>query len=306
MQLVGGLEKHLVQVLWPGLQHGLGNACMQRFALAHGRELISRFHHPVVGKAQAFLARQQEACANKGLQRFARRLCKDSAEQAFIASVACCADDAQYIALGRGQAHQPVDHQVSDIVGIAVPGHGLQAPRPAHGLGIEGEQLVLDHRPEDLVDEKRVAGGLVVQDALRRLALPWPIVFMTGFGTIPMTVQAMRAGAVEFLTKPFDEDQLLTLLQAVRHKAVADGRKWRHARQVEEKYQRLTPREREVFSLVVDGLSHKQIARQIGTSEVTTKVHKKNIMNKMQSRSLVELVAMHTVIGARPEGLGGA
>ncbi|WP_144175715.1 response regulator [Pseudomonas sp. Kh13] len=148
--------------------------------------------------------------------------------------------------------------------------------------------------------------GLEVQDALRRLALPWPIVFMTGFGTIPMTVQAMRAGAVEFLTKPFDEDQLLTLLQAVRTRAVAEGRKWRHARQVEEKYQRLTQRERQVFSLVVGGLSHKQIAKQIGTSEVTTKVHKKNIMNKMQSRSLLELVAMHNVIGVQPENLGGA
>ncbi|WP_306579431.1 response regulator [Pseudomonas sp.] len=148
--------------------------------------------------------------------------------------------------------------------------------------------------------------GLEVQHALRQLGLPWPIVFMTGFGTIPMTVQAMRAGAVEFLTKPFDEDQLLTLLQAVRTRAVVDGRKWHHARQVEAKYQRLTQRERQVFSLVVDGLSHKQIARQIGTSEVTTKVHKKNIMNKMQSRSLVELVAMHNVIGARVEGLAGA
>lgn len=148
--------------------------------------------------------------------------------------------------------------------------------------------------------------GLEVQDTLRRLALPWPIVFMTGFGTIPMTVQAMRAGAVEFLTKPFDEDQLLTLLPAVRTRAVVEGRKWHHARQVEEKYQRLTQRERQVFSLVVGGLSHKQIARQIGTSEVTTKVHKKNIMNKMQSRSLLELVAMHNVIGTRPEGLGGA
>lgn len=148
--------------------------------------------------------------------------------------------------------------------------------------------------------------GLEVQDALRRLALPWPIVFMTGFGTIPMTVQAMRAGAVEFLTKPFDEDQLLTLLPAVRTRAVVEGRKWHHARQVEEKYQRLTQRERQVFSLVVGGLSHKQIARHIGTSEVTTKVHKKNIMNKMQSRSLLELVAMHNVIGTRPEGLGGA
>ncbi|GLO11424.1 hypothetical protein PPUJ20028_00050 [Pseudomonas putida] len=148
--------------------------------------------------------------------------------------------------------------------------------------------------------------GLEVQHALCRLGMPWPIVFMTGFGTIPMTVQAMRAGAVEFLTKPFDEDQLLTLLQAVRTRAVIDGRKWHHARQVEAKYQRLTQRERQVFSLVVDGLSHKQIARQIGTSEVTTKVHKKNIMNKMQSRSLVELVAMHNVIGARVEGLAGA
>jgi len=148
--------------------------------------------------------------------------------------------------------------------------------------------------------------GLEVQDTLRRLALPWPIVFMTGFGTIPMTVQAMRAGAVEFLTKPFDEDQLLTLLPAVRTRAVVEGRKWHHARQVEEKYQRLTQRERQVFSLVVGGLSHKQIARHIGTSEVTTKVHKKNIMNKMQSRSLLELVAMHNVIGTRPEGLGGA
>ena len=148
--------------------------------------------------------------------------------------------------------------------------------------------------------------GLEVQDALRRLALPWPVVFMTGFGTIPMTVQAMRAGAVEFLTKPFDEDQLLTLLQAVRRRAVAEGRRWHHARQVEEKYRRLTQRERQVFSLVVGGLSHKQIARQIGTSEVTTKVHKKNIMNKMQSRSLLELVAMHNVIGAQLEGLGGA
>ncbi|BDM25410.1 response regulator [Pseudomonas sp. LRP2-20] len=152
--------------------------------------------------------------------------------------------------------------------------------------------LLLDmHLPE--------TSGLEVQAALARLALPWPIVFMTGFGTIPMTVQAMRAGAVEFLTKPFDEDQLLALLESVRARAVSEGRKWRHARQVEEKYQRLTQRERQVFSLVAGGLSHKQIAREIGTSEVTTKVHKKNIMNKMQSRSLLELVAMHNVIEAR-------
>ncbi|MNP01168.1 Response regulator protein TodT [compost metagenome] len=152
------------------------------------------------------------------------------------------------------------------------------------------------------------ASGLELQDALRRLDVPWPIVFMTGYGTIPLTVQAMRAGAVEFLTKPFDECQLLATLAAVRARAVTTGRQWWHVRQVKEKYGRLTQRERQVFALVVGGLSHKQIAKEIGTSEVTTKVHKKNIMNKMQSRSLVELVAMHRVIepGARHEGQGAA
>ncbi|MFK0312175.1 response regulator [Pseudomonas sp. NPDC090233] len=150
------------------------------------------------------------------------------------------------------------------------------------------------------------ASGLEVQEALRRLDLPWPIIFMTGFGTIPLTVQAMRAGAVEFLTKPFDEAQLLAVLDAVRARALVQGRKWQHVRQVKEKYQRLTQRERQVFALVVDGLSHKEIARHIGTSEVTTKVHKKNIMNKMQSRSLVDLVAMHNLIEARAEGQGAA
>ncbi len=144
------------------------------------------------------------------------------------------------------------------------------------------------------------ASGLDVQQALRRLDVPWPVVFMTGYGTIPMTVQAMRAGAVEFLTKPFDEYELLTLLGSVRARALAQGRKWWDTRQVREKYRRLTQRERQVFSLVVGGLTHKQIAKTIGTSEVTTKVHKKNIMNKMQSRSLVELVAMHHVIDAGP------
>ncbi|MFJ4063924.1 response regulator [Pseudomonas sp. NPDC089996] len=160
------------------------------------------------------------------------------------------------------------------------------------GLETPSACLLLDmHLPE--------TSGLEVQAALRQMALPWPIVFMTGFGTIPMTVQAMRAGAVEFLIKPFDEDQLLALLESVRARAVTEGRKWHHARRVDEKYQRLTQRERQVFALVVGGLSHKQIAQAIGISEVTTKVHKKNIMNKMQSRSLLELVAMHNLIEAQ-------
>jgi FixJ family two-component response regulator/DNA-binding winged helix-turn-helix (wHTH) protein len=152
------------------------------------------------------------------------------------------------------------------------------------------------------------ATGLELQDMLGKLDLPWPVVFMTGYGTIPMAVQAMRAGAIEVLTKPFDEQQLLALLDVVRLRAVAAGRAWQHARQVKDKYARLTTRERQVFSLVVSGLSHKQIAKHIGTSEVTTKVHKKNIMNKMQSRSLVDLVSMHNVVASSGyvEGQGAA
>jgi FixJ family two-component response regulator/DNA-binding winged helix-turn-helix (wHTH) protein len=185
-------------------------------------------------------------------------------------------------ALGRLLRIQGIAHHVFDSA-EALFEAGLQTPYAC---------LLLDmHLPG--------TSGLEVQAMLRRLTLPWPIIFMTSFCSTAMTVQAMRAGAVEVLSKPYAEDQLMTLLQVVRMRAVAEGRKWHHVRQIEDKYQRLTPRERQVFALVVGGLSHKQIAKAIGTSEVTTKVHKKNIMNKMQSRSLVELVAMYHAIGAR-------
>lgn len=212
-------------------------------------------------------------------------------------------------------ARFPLDSETLEPEGSAVPvlvvdddpsvrtalGRLLRAENIPHRLYASAEELLeqqCDNPYACLLLDMNLpaASGLELQHALRRLDLPWPIVFMTGYGTIPLTVQAMRAGAFEFLTKPFDERQLLELLGAARARAVTAGRDWRQARQVRDKYQRLTPREREVFALVVEGLSHKQIARQLGTSEVTTKVHKKNIMNKMQSRSLVELVGMHQLI----------
>ena len=146
--------------------------------------------------------------------------------------------------------------------------------------------------------------GLELQAALTRINSPWPIVFMTGHGTIQMTVQAMKAGATEFLTKPFNDEHLLAAIAEVRGKALENGNAWLSTRVANEKYARLTNREKEVYSLVVNGLKHKEIAREIGTSEVTTKVHKKNIMDKMQTRSIIELVSMYNAIklNRHPEG----
>ncbi|CAM3618955.1 Nodulation protein W [Pseudomonas reidholzensis] len=219
--------------------------------------------------------------------------------------------DAEALAPGEDGASVPVlvvddDPSVRNALGRLFRAQGI-----AHRLYASAEELLQTQWDTPyaclLLDiNLPAATGLELQDLLGKLDLPWPVVFMTGYGTIPMTVQAMRAGAIEVLTKPFDEQQLLDLLDTVRARAVSAGRAWQHARQVKDKYGRLTTRERQVFSLVVSGLSHKQIAKEIGTSEVTTKVHKKNIMNKMQSRSLVDLVSMHNVIDSRAEGQGAA
>ena len=128
LQLAGELEQCIVQVVWPGLSHGQGNTCMQLGTFAYGRERVRGFHHPLMGKAQAVLALLQETRANQGFQRFARRLGKDLLKQALIAAAARRAGHPQQVALRHRQAGQAVDHQVGDIVGIAVAGHGLQAP----------------------------------------------------------------------------------------------------------------------------------------------------------------------------------
>jgi FixJ family two-component response regulator len=119
-----------------------------------------------------------------------------------------------------------------------------------------------------------------------------PIIFITGHGDIPMTVQAMKAGAVDFLTKPFRDQELLDAI----HKAVDRDRERRQQRsevtQLRERYEGLTPREREVLALVVQGLLNKQIAAELGTSETTVKIHRGQVMRKMQAESLPDLVRM--------------
>ena len=148
--------------------------------------------------------------------------------------------------------------------------------------------------PGCLVLDVRLPGlsGLDLQRELAAAQIDLPIIFITGYGDIPMTVRAMKAGAVEFLTKPFrDQD----LLDAMQHALERDRVAW-HRRAalaaVRQRYDRLTPREREVMRLVVAGWLNKQIAAELGTSEIMVKVHRGQVMHKMQAASIADLVRM--------------
>ncbi|MDU8362697.1 response regulator transcription factor [Pseudomonas syringae group sp. J309-1] len=137
------------------------------------------------------------------------------------------------------------------------------------------------------------SSGFDVQEELLRRGHRFPIIFMTGFGTIPMSVKAIKAGAHEFLTKPFEPDHLLMVVRhALEHdESELAGRL--HVESVRRRFETLTPREREVMTLLVTGKMNKQIAGDLGTSEITVKVHKRHIMTKMKARTLIDLVKMH-------------
>jgi len=153
--------------------------------------------------------------------------------------------------------------------------------------------------PSCLVLDVRLPGlsGLDLQRQLTATGVPIPIIFITGHGDIPMTVQAMKAGALEFLTKPFRDQELL---DAVR-KAIEKDRAAREQRAelatLRRRQASLTSREREVMALVVSGLLNKQIAAELGTSEITVKVHRRRVMQKMQAGSLADLVKMAVALG---------
>lgn len=142
----------------------------------------------------------------------------------------------------------------------------------------------------------RLDGMSVLQQmAARHLALP--VIFLTGHGTIPLSVAAMKAGAIEFLTKPVDPDALLAAVcDALASDASRIGQR-READELARRHARLTPREREVFGLAIGGLLNKQIADEMGISEIMAKVHKRNLMQKMQTRTLAELVRMAGTLG---------
>jgi FixJ family two-component response regulator/DNA-binding winged helix-turn-helix (wHTH) protein len=146
----------------------------------------------------------------------------------------------------------------------------------------------------------QAGSGFDLQQALHQRGSRLPIIFMTGYGTIPLSVKAIKAGAQEFLTKPFDENQLLEAVDnALNHARRTHASSLRSAA-IRRRFDCLTPRERQVLALLVSGRINKQIAHELGTREVTTKVHKKHIMTKMNASTLIELVQMCESIGFEP------
>ena len=137
--------------------------------------------------------------------------------------------------------------------------------------------------------------GLELQRELAEVAMP--IIFITGHGDIPMSVQAMKAGAVEFLTKPFRDQVLLDAIQQAIRRDRANRKQRAQIAEQRALYDLLTQREREVLALVVAGLLNKQIAAQLGTTQFTVKIHRKAVMQKMQASSLADLVRMGAKLG---------
>jgi FixJ family two-component response regulator len=159
--------------------------------------------------------------------------------------------------------------------------------------------LVLDVGLPDL-------NGLELQARIAGDRAEMPIIFITGYGDVPMTVQAMKAGAVEFLTKPFNDDVLLSaILAALERSRVALGIE-AEMRVLRDRYESLSQRERQVMALVVSGLLNKQVGGELGISEITVKAHRGKVMQKMKADSLADLVRMASRLRPAPEAITAA
>jgi RNA polymerase sigma factor (sigma-70 family) len=184
------------------------------------------------------------------------------------------------------------DASVRDAVSNLLESVGLRAQ--VFGSTEEFRKMSRPDAPSCLVLDVRLPGmnGIEFQEELRRTGTFIPIIFVTAHGDVPMTSRAMKAGAIEFLMKPFQKEELLAAI----HNGLERDRLRRegHAELVilHSRFEELTPREREVMKLVVAGLTNKEVASQLGISEVTTKMHRGQVMRKMQADSLPGLVRM--------------
>jgi FixJ family two-component response regulator len=145
-------------------------------------------------------------------------------------------------------------------------------------------------------------GGLDLQELIAKEEEPLPVVFLTGHGDVPSSVSAMKHHAVDFFTKPVSADDLIPALQRAFARDAEAREARRQLRELQERYRRLTPREREVFALVVRGRLNKQIAFEMGTGERTVKAHRAQVMAKMQAQSVAELVRAADRLGANKTG----
>jgi FixJ family two-component response regulator len=161
--------------------------------------------------------------------------------------------------------------------------------------------------PSCLVLDLQLPGlsGLDLQKRMAEVKLEIPIVFLTGHGNIPASVRAIKAGAVEFLTKPFDEQELLEAIKAAMERDRRNRQQHADIRELRDRYESLTAREQEIMQQVISGLLNKQIAAELNITEFTVKIHRGHVMRKMHADSLADLVRMAGELGIRSQKPSG-